>query len=192
MTQQGKIFFISGPSGVGKGTLISELQKKYPEFVFPPSCTTRSPRPGEKEGETYFFISLEEFKQKIKEGAFLEYACVHSQNFYGTLKEALLRPLKEGKIVIREFDVQGFEQARKTLPKESFTSIFLKPAEKVESLIERIRARAPISDDEIKKRVLSMKKELKKAGIYDHIIISKFGEINRLVSETEAIIFGKD
>lgn len=188
--QQGKIFFISGPSGAGKGTLITELKKRHPEFVFPPSCTTRNPRPGEKEGETYFFISLEEFEQKIKEGAFLEYACVHSNNFYGTLKDALLNPLKEGKTVIREFDVQGFEQARETLPREAFTSIFLKPAEGVESLIDRIRARAPISDEDVKKRVSSMKKELEKSDIYDHVIVSRFGEIDRLVSEAEAIIFG--
>ena len=185
----GKIFFISGPSGVGKGTLIDALRGKYPELVFPPSCTTRSPRPGEKEGETYFFISKEEFEAKIEAGEFLEYACVHGENYYGTLKKALLEPVKEGKTVIREFDVQGFEQAKERLPKELFTSIFLAPAEDVEDLVDRIRKRAPISDEEVTKRVISMKKEISKKDIYEHIIISVGGEIEKLITDAENIIF---
>ena len=82
---RGKIFFFSGPSGVGKGTLINHLRETRTDFVFPPSCTTRDPRPGEIDGETYYFITKQEFEAKIKAGDFLEYAHVHGDTYYGTL-----------------------------------------------------------------------------------------------------------
>jgi guanylate kinase len=186
--KKGKIFFISGPSGVGKGTLINALRENHTEFEFPPSCTTRDPRPGEINGKTYFFITKDEFEQKIKNSEFLEYACVHGKNFYGTLKAPLLDPIKNGKIVIREFDVQGFEQARERLPKETFVSIFLKPAESVAQLVERIKERAPISDEDLQERIISMENELKKSEIYDYIIISEEGKIEKLITDTEKII----
>ncbi len=188
MNGKGKIFFISGPSGVGKGTLINELKEKHSDWVFPPSCTTRDPRPGEIEGETYFFVSKKEFKEKIKAGEFLEYAIVHGGHMYGTLKKRLLAPIQNGKIVIREFDVQGFEQAKEILDSESFSSIFLRPAEPVEALVERIKKRAPISEDEVTHRIKSMKKELKKAEIYDYYIFSEEGKIKKLVNDAEEII----
>jgi len=186
----GKIFFISGPSGVGKGTLIDFLRKKYSDaWVFPPSCTTRDPRPGEKEGETYFFISLEEFEKRIAAGDFLEYAQVHNGHFYGTLRHKLVDPAeKEGKVVIREFDVQGFDQARKKLPRDLYVSIFLKPFESIDYLMERIRKRAPISDEETKKRAESMNREMQMSHIYDHILISREGEQLRLVDDFEALV----
>jgi len=186
--KKGKIFFISGPSGVGKGTLINALRENHTEFEFPPSCTTRDPRPGEINGKTYFFITKDEFEQKIKNSEFLEYACVHGKNFYGTLKAPLLDPIKNGKIVIREFDVQGFEQARERLPKETFVSIFLKPAESVAQLVERIKERAPISDEDLQERIISMENELKKSEIYDYTIISEEGKIEKLITDTEKII----
>jgi guanylate kinase len=186
--KKGKIFFISGPSGVGKGTLINALRENHTEFEFPPSCTTRDPRPGEINGKTYFFITKDEFEQKIKNNEFLEYACVHGKNFYGTLKAPLLDPIKNGKIVIREFDVQGFEQARERLPKETFVSIFLKPAESVAQLVERIKERAPISDEDLQERIISMENELKKSEIYDYTIISEEGKIEKLITDTEKII----
>ena len=182
---QGKIFFISGPSGVGKGTLINELKKAHPEYVFPPSCTTRKPRPGEIDGETYYFISKQEFQKKIENDEFLEYAEVHGGNFYGTLKKPLLDPIHKGKIVIREFDVQGFVQAKERLPRKYYESVFLVPAETTEELIRRIRNRAPISDEEIKRRLESMKKEMELSYIYDHKIISVGGKIHEMTEEME-------
>jgi guanylate kinase len=184
----GKIIFISGPSGAGKGTLINVLREKHPEWSFPPSCTTRDPRPGEIEGETYFYISREEFQAKIESGDFLEYAEVHGGNLYGTLKTPLLEGVKNGKIVVREFDVQGFSQARERLPREAFSSIFLRPAESVEDLVERIRARAPISDEEVACRVDSMERELSMANIYDHEVFSVRGEIDQMVEDAEKVI----
>ncbi len=187
-TKQGKIFFFSGPSGVGKGTLIDYLRKKHLEFEFPPSCTTRDPRPGEVDGETYYFISKEEFEAKIEAGDFLEYAQVHGGNYYGTLKNKLIDSVKAGKIVIREFDVQGFVQARERLPREYFTSIFLKPAEGQDELIRRIKARAPITEGELEKRMESMKKELAQSHIYDYEILSEAGNLEKLFEDAEKIL----
>ncbi|MCF7905953.1 guanylate kinase [Candidatus Gracilibacteria bacterium] len=188
----GKIIFISGPSGVGKGTVISALRDRHPEWIFPPSCTTRDPRPGEKEGETYFYISREEFEKRIEEGAFLEYAEVHHGNLYGTLKAPLIDGVEQGKIVVREFDVQGFEQARERLSRDYYFSIFIKPAEDIETLVRRIRERdGTISDEEIERRVESMKKELSLEHLYDATVISVDEEIDRMIEDTEKIIAEK-
>ncbi len=184
----GKIIFISGPSGVGKGTLIDQLRERHPEWVFPPSCTTRSSRPGEIEGETYFFISHEEFEKKVRSGKFLEHAIVHGGESYGTLRQPLLDGVDSGKIVVREFDVQGFSQVRETLPKELYISIFLKPAEGVDTLVQRIQERAPITDIELAKRIESMKKELAQEKYYDYTVLSEQGEIEKMVADAEEII----
>jgi len=183
-----KIFFISGPSGVGKGTLIAELRKKFPNFFFPPSCTTREMRPGEVDGKTYFFVSRAEFLRRIDRGEFLEWARVHGGNFYGTLKKPILSAIEKGQNVIREFDVQGFDSAKKILPREIYCGIFLRPADSIEKLVERISARAPISDEEISARIFSMKKELAAAKNYDAEILSENGEIEKMVAAAEKII----
>lgn len=184
----GKIIFISGPSGVGKGTVISALQKRHPEWKFPPSCTTRSPRPGEKDGDTYFFISREEFEKRIEKGEFLEYAQVHNGNLYGTLRRPLVEGVESGNIVVREFDVQGFAQAREKLPREYYISLFLKPAEGVDILVQRIQERAPISEEELQHRIHSMKQEIAQENLYDHTVLSHHGEIDRMVEDVEKVI----
>jgi guanylate kinase len=186
--KQGKIFFISGPSGVGKGTLIAGLKKKHPDWAFPPSCTTREPRPGEIDGETYFYISKEEFKQRIAKNEFLEWAEVHGGNFYGTMKKPILDAVNRSQIVIREFDIQGFLTAREKLPKELFTSIFIVTDRTVEQLIERIRDRAPITKEEIAKRKESMTREMATAKFYDFKLLSIDKEINQMIEDAEEII----
>lgn len=187
-TKRGKIFFFSGPSGVGKGTLINHLRETRSDFVFPPSCTTRAPRPGEVEGETYYFITKAEFEQKIEAGDFLEYAHVHGETYYGTLKQKIMAPVEAAKIVIREFDVQGFSQARERLDRQDFVSIFLRPAEDLDTLVRRIKERAPISDEELEKRIASMEKELLSADMYDYQIFSEDGNLSKLFADAEAII----
>ncbi len=173
---------------MGKGTLINHLRKTKPEFVFPRSCTTRAPRPGEVDGETYYFITKDAFEAKIEAGDFLEYAHVHGETYYGTLKAEILEPIAEGKTVIREFDVQGFSQARERLDRQDFVSIFLRPAEDLDTLVRRIKERAPISDEELKKRMESMEKELALADIYDYQIFSEDGNLDKLFSDAEAIM----
>ncbi len=187
----GKIIFISGPSGVGKGTLIEHLKERHPEWEFPPSCTTRDPRPGEIDGETYYFISRAEFQHKINTGEFLEHAIVHGGESYGTLRQPLLDGVNDGKVVVREFDVQGFSQARETLPKNIYISLFLKPADGVDTLVQRIQERAPITDIELAKRIESMKKELAQEKYYDYTVLSEHGEIEKMVQNAEEIILSQ-
>lgn len=187
-SKTGKIFFFSGPSGVGKGTLINALRKKYPYFLFPPSCTTRDPRPGEVNGETYFFISKTEFREKIAAGEFLEYAEVHNGNLYGTLREKIVTPQQQGQIVIREFDVQGFLAAKKVLPRESYVGIFIKPFGGVDELVQRIKDRAPISKIELESRVQSMKNEFEQMHHYDYELVSSGGAFSQLLIDCENIM----
>ncbi len=184
---KGILFIISGPSGVGKGTVIRALKAKYPQFVFPISHTTRAIRPGEKDGETYHFISAERFKSEIDKGNFLEWAQVHQKDYYGTLKKPIMDALEAGKIVIREVDVQGFHSIRKVVPKENLTTIFLK-AESPEKLLERIAKRGKLPQEEIDRRMESAKREMADADLFDYQVWSLEDQIPKCVADVEKII----
>ena len=172
-----KLILILWPSGVWKWTLISLLKKrKNPEkYFFPISCTTRKPRliketwEFEKDGENYFFISKEEFEKKIENWDFLEYAHVHWETYYWTLKKPILDAINEWKIVIREIDVQGFETICKNFDKTLLWSVFI-DIPPLHLLKNRIRARAPISEEELQKRMESMQKELVYRDEVDFIV----------------------
>jgi len=187
MKLKGLLFLICGPSGVGKGTVIDVLKKKYPEFIFPISHTTRPIRPSEMEGQVYHFISVDEFKNEIAKGNFLEWARVHEKDYYGTLKQPILDALEAGKIVIREVDVQGFHSIRKVIPHENLVSIFLK-AENMEKLLERIARRGKLPDEEIRRRMESAKHELKDANLFSYQVWSLENKIPECVSDVEDII----
>lgn len=183
---KGRIIFISGPSGVGKGTLITILKNKHKEWIFPPSYSTREPRDGEVNGDPYYFIKKVEFENKIKNKEFLEYALIHKKDFYGTDRNSLLIPAEKGKTVVKEFDVQGFEQILKKLPKERYISIFLNVSGGATELIERIKERGEIKTEELKKRIESMKKELKLKDLYDFVVFND--DKDKMVKEIELII----
>ncbi|PIS04126.1 guanylate kinase, partial [Candidatus Peregrinibacteria bacterium CG10_big_fil_rev_8_21_14_0_10_44_7] len=104
---KGKLFLILGSSGSGKGTVLAGLRDRHPEFVFPKSCTTRKPRENKTGEEVYHFVSKDEFKKMIDEGDFLEWAQVHGEHYYGTMKQPIMDALNAGHIVVREVDVQG-------------------------------------------------------------------------------------
>lgn len=186
-TLPGKIFIISGPSGVGKGTVISALKKAYPRFVFPISHTTREVRPGEKDGETYHFISVERFKEGIENGEFLEWAQVHKQNYYGTLKKPIMDALEAGKVVVREMDVQGFHSLKAVVPAANLVTIFIK-AENKEHLLARIAKRGQLPEEELKRRMESMEKELAVAPEFDYQVWSIEDKVDNCVGEVEKII----
>jgi len=185
----GKLILILGSSGSGKGTALKYLRENYPDFVFPVSCTTRSPRPGEKDGEVYHFINKDEFKKRIEEGDFLEWAVVHGDNYYGTLKDEILEPLKEGKIVVREVDVQGLRSIRELVPEDQLVSLFMTIVD-WETLKNRILKRAKVSDEELEARHQSYLKEKEWEKECDIVVESIEGEID-LTNEAveEAILF---
>lgn len=183
----GKLVLIVGPSGSGKGTVIAELKKRHSDFVYPVSCTTRSPRPGEVPGDVYDYVSKEEFTRWVSEGKFLEWAEVHKDNFYGVLKEPVMKALEEGKVVIREVDIQGFRSISEIIPREHLLSIFILVTD-LEELRRRILGRGPLPEDEITRRLESAKKEIASADLCDYRIESRHGEIERMVDEATVII----
>jgi guanylate kinase len=180
----GSLILILGPSGSGKGTVFKYLKEKHPDYVFPLSCTTRDPRPGEKDGEVYYFVTKEEFEKRKEAGKFLEWAIVHAQNYYGTLKETILKPLREGKVVIREVDVQGLRSIRELVPKENLSSIFL-TVDKWETLRARILSRSEISEEELQRRHDSFVKEIEWAKECDRTIKNKEGELEATLKEVD-------
>lgn len=183
----GKLFLIVGPSGSGKGTVIKELQSRFPGFIFPVSYTTREPRDGEENGVVYNFITKEDFEKRIKEDEFLEYAIVHSNNYYGTSKKDILEPLKSGNVVVREVDIQGFNSIKELLPKEHLCSIFMRVRSE-EDLKGRILNRGEISDEELKRRLESAKKEFAQADKCDYQIDNEWGKARQAVNNVEKII----
>lgn len=170
------LFLLLGPSGVGKGTQISLLRERHPDYVFPKSVTTRKMRPGESEGNPYFFISQESFDKHIEDGDFLEWAEVHKTARYGTLLEPIEKALAEEKTVFKELDIQGLIQIHSTIEKKGYEnikknlrSIFIMPPS-IDTLVERITERAPIKEVELQARLESAEKEMRQAGICDIII----------------------
>jgi guanylate kinase len=178
----GKIFLILGPSGVGKGTVIKELKKLFPDFVFPISCTTRVKRAHEKEGEVYYFLTEAEFTRRIEAGDFLEHALVHGGARYGVLKAPVLDALAQGKNLIREVDVQGFVQIRKIIPAKNLITFFLKPPS-LDFLRANILKRGVMNEDELSRRLQSAGKELTYADECDYIIEAREDDVVEEVKE---------
>lgn len=168
MTKKGLLLVVSGPSGVGKGTICKEYLNKYDDCALSVSATTRSPRDGEVDGVSYFFLSHEEFRKKIDEGGFLEHA-VFCDNYYGTPKDAVMEKLEEGKNVILEIEVQGALQVRSHYPEAVF--VFVIPPS-VETLEERLRGRGTETDEVIKKRLERAKAEFKYIDKYNYVLVN--------------------
>jgi len=187
---KGKLFLILGSSGSGKGTVLSALRQKHKDWIFPLSCTTRDKRPHEKDGEVYNFISKKEFQVKIDAGEFLEWATVHQDNRYGTLKKPILEALEAGKTVVREVDVQGLYSIRDLIPEDQLISIFL-TVKSWDVLKARILKRSKISDDEMGKRHESYLRESKWATECDFVVESVEGDQEKIIKKIENIIIGK-
>jgi guanylate kinase len=183
----GKLFLLLGPSGCGKSSVKEVLRKNHPDFLYPVSATTREMRPGEKDGETYHYITKEEFEADIKEGMFLEHELVHETNYYGIPKKAVMEGLKADKTIVREVDVKGFEEIRKHIKPKNLISIFITVPNQQE-LIDRIINRGPISPEDLKHRIVSMRMELAKARECDYLVENKMGELEKTVEKIEKII----
>lgn len=173
----GKLLVISGPSGVGKGTIVKHLQDKYNELskklYLSISCTTRSPREGEKDGINYYFITEDEFKEKIKDNDFLEYNVYGTGKYYGTPKSTVLKYLKKGYDVILEIDINGYKQIKENYPDS--VGVFIMPPD-TQELYNRLKNRNTESEDVIKVRLQTAKKEIKERRIYDYIVVNENGK----------------
>jgi len=166
--KKGILFVISGPSGVGKGTLVSMLRKNHLEIKLSVSATTRNPRPGEVDGVHYFFLTKEDFKNRIESGEFLEWA-EFSGNFYGTNKNFVEKMLKDGKNIILEIDVQGALQVKNKL-REAIL-IFIEPP-CFEELKLRLLKRSTESEEEIQKRLAVVKGELQQKKEFNYVMVN--------------------
>ena len=186
MKEQGLILVISGPAGSGKGTVVEKLMRLHgDEFALSISCTTREPRHTEKDGVHYFFITKNEFEQKIREGAFLEYAEYVNGNFYGTPADYVQKKLDAGVNVILEIDVQGGLQVKRNHP--GTVLIMLAPPDCV-SLEARLRGRGTNTEEDILGRLQRAREELEALPVYDYLVISYDGRSEEAAEEIYGIM----
>ncbi|MGI8727383.1 MAG: guanylate kinase [Solirubrobacterales bacterium] len=177
-----RVFVITGPSGVGKGTLMRELCEQVPEVELSISATTRDPRRGEEDGTDYHFLSREEFDRRVAESEFLEWA-TYSGNRYGTLRREVERRVDQGAPVVLEIEVQGARQVRETMPEA--VRIFIEPPDP-EVLRERLEGRGTDGTDVIERRLEEARKELRAADEFSHRVTND--EVDRAANELAGIV----
>jgi guanylate kinase len=177
-----KVFVITGPSGVGKGTLISRLLERVPDLELSVSATTREPREGEVNGRDYHFLTPEEFDRRIEAEDFLEFA-TYSGNRYGTLRSEVARRLGEGRSVVLEIEVQGARQVRAAM-RES-VQVFIAPPDPT-SLRRRLESRGTDSLEAIDSRLEVAEQELAAQGEFAHSVVND--NLDRAVEDLEAIV----
>lgn len=182
---KGLLFIISGPSGVGKGTIRKEISKIFPELKYSISANTRLPRPDEREGVDYYFISREKFESMIRENKFAEWAVVHGE-YKGTPLDFLIQQRKIGNDVILEIDVQGAQQIKEKFPEGIF--IFIAPPS-WEDLVERLKKRGTETEDNLKKRLNDAFEEIVQIENYDYIVIND--QLGKAVKKVESIIIAE-
>jgi guanylate kinase len=163
-----KVFVITGPSGVGKGTLIRGLLARVPELELSVSATTRRPRPGEQDGVDYHYLSPEEFAAHVAAGDFLEHA-EYSGNRYGTLRSELERRLRDGAGVVLEIEVQGARQVRAAMP--DAVAVFIAPPS-LEALRARLVGRGTDTQEEVDERLRTAERELEAQPEFAHVVIN--------------------
>lgn len=185
MEFNGKLISFSGPSGSGKTSIVKALLQRYPDsFGFSISATTRQKRANEKDGVDYYFISKEEFQEKIKEGAFIEWEEVYDGVFYGTLRSEVERLHQIGKHVLFDIDVEGGLSIKRIYGKRAL-SIFVMPPS-VEELEKRLRNRQTENEDALKKRVDKAIIEIQKAPLFDVIIVND--DLTRAIMQAEHVV----
>ena len=180
--RKGTLYVFTGPSGAGKGTLLSRLQEQDNRLFYSISATTRAPRPGETDGVQYYFLSKAEFEEKIAEHAFLEYAC-YVENYYGTLEAPVNEKLEQGFDVVLEIEVQGAMQVHEKRP--DAVMVFIAPPS-FEELAARLRGRGTEDEEKVLKRLETAKEELKQQDRFDYVIVND--ELDRAVEELKDIL----
>jgi guanylate kinase len=177
---------VSGPSGVGKDTIIDALRRRPrdPDYHYVVTCTTRAPRPGEVDGSSYHFLDRARFAALRDSGAFLEWAEVHG-NWYATPRAEVRRALAAGHDVILKIDVQGAAAVKASVPDALL--VFVVPPS-LEALFRRLRARATESAEELEVRQRNAAIELARAGDYDHVVVNEDGQVELTAEQIDEII----
>ncbi|MBK9639200.1 MAG: guanylate kinase [Bacteroidetes bacterium] len=165
-----KLVLFCGPSGSGKTTIVHHLMEQFPMMRFSVSATTREKRPNEVHEKDYYFLSVDEFKAKIKNDEFLEWEEVYKDRFYGTLKKEVERILNDGYVAIFDVDVEGGLQIRKQFGRQLLDVFVMPPS--VDDLHKRLVARATESEDSLFKRLDKAEKEMNYAFRFDHVIVN--------------------
>lgn len=169
MIDTGHAIVISGPTAVGKGTVLAELRKRAPEIEYSVSATTRSPRPGEIDGVHYYFVTAERFDELIASGEMLEWALVHGLHRYGTPRGPVAQAIAAGKRIILEVDLDGARQIRKSLPEAR--QIFIAPPS-FEELVSRLRGRGTEDPAEQARRLETARVELAAQDEFDAVVVN--------------------
>jgi guanylate kinase len=183
---KGKVFVITGPSGVGKGTLIERLLDAVPELELSVSATTREPRAGEVDGRDYHFLTPEEFRRRLEAGDFLEHAS-YSGNYYGTLREEVERRLAEGRSVVLEIEVQGARQVRDAMGDDAVL-IFIAPPDEA-ALRARLEGRGTDSPEAIAQRLRTAEVELAARSEFPREVVND--EVQNAASKLERLVRGE-
>lgn len=181
----GLLIVLSGPSGVGKDSVLDELNKTYHALNKCVTMTTRNPREGEVDGVDYTFVTVDEFRKRVDESGFLEFAEVHC-NLYGTPKNWVEESLALGKDIVLKIDVQGGLAVKEKMP--SAVMVFLLPPS-MEELERRLRSRLTETDAEMQTRLLNAHKELEQIPHYDYVIVND--SISKAAEELKAVIIAE-
>ena len=179
-----KLIVISAPSGAGKTSIVHYLLKNIPKLSFSISACSREKRENETDGKDYFFLGIDGFKNKIKEGAFLEWEEVYKNQFYGTLKSELERISNKGKTVIFDVDVVGGLNIKKQYPKECLAVFIMPPSAEV--LRERLSGRGSESEESLQIRMDIAKQEISRNNEFDKVILND--DFNIACEETKEVI----
>lgn len=179
---KGTLYVFTGPSGAGKGTLISRLLAEDDRIFYSISATTRAPRPGETDGVQYYFLKKEDFEAKIAQNAFLEHA-KYVDNYYGTLEAPVNEKLAAGKDVILEIEVQGAMQVHEKRP--DAVMVFIAPPS-FEELASRLRGRGTEDEAKVLKRLETAKGELAQQDKFDYVVVND--TVDRAVEELHGIL----
>lgn len=180
--KKGTLMILSGPSGVGKGTVVKELRRRSDRIWLSVSATTRNPRPEDIEGVTYFFMPLQEFQDMIEHDQFLEYAC-YSGNFYGTPEGPVDEMLRAGKDVVLEIEVQGALQVMQR--RSDAVSVFV-AAPSFAELERRLRGRGDTTGEDLQRRLATARWEYTQAPKYDYIVVND--RVENCADEVMAIL----
>lgn len=183
VTSQPRLTVLSGPTAVGKGTVVTRLRQDHPDIWVSISATTRPPRPGETDGVHYLFVSEAEFDELVADDALLEWAVVHGKHRYGTPKAPVLAALASGRPALLEIDLQGARQVKVSWPSAQF--VFLAPPN-WEELVRRLVGRGTETEAERSRRLDTAKAELASQAEFDHVIVN--GEIGQAVKDLVGLL----